>query len=298
MAESIQYFNRYTNRIETERVYGERWLRWMYGQRSGRFGLAIAAKRAWFSRWYGAKMQDASSAGKIEPFISKYGVDVDSMAQRPSTYESFNAFFMRRLKPEARPVAQGLSEAVFPADARHLGFPDLSVVDHVFVKGQRFDIKELVGDGDLAEKYAHGTLLLSRLCPVDYHRFHFPVAGTPSQAEEIDGSLYSVSPIALRRRLDILWENRRMRTAIETPDWGTVLMIEIGATCVGSIIQNFTSGAPAEKGSEKGVFSFGGSSVITLFEPGRIRLADDLLEHSAQGRELYAHMGDVFGVKP
>ena len=165
----------------------------------------------------------------------------------------------------------------------------------MFVKGQQFDIPALLGDAALAARYREGTLVLSRLCPVDYHRFHFPCAGVPGAPRLINGPLYSVSPIALRRRLAYLWENKRVVTELVTPQFGTVLCLEIGATNVGSIVQSFTRGAAVEKGAEKGYFKFGGSSTITIFEPGRVKLADDLVAHSAEQRELYARMGDVMG---
>jgi phosphatidylserine decarboxylase len=92
-----------------------------------------------------------------------------------------------------------------------------------------------------------------------------------------------------------LWENKRMLTVLETPRLGTVLMLEIGATNVGSITQTYTSGMVAARGAEKGFFAFGGSATITLFEPGRVRLAGDLVEQSQIGRELYARMGSAMG---
>src|SRR5438128_1264906 len=77
-----------------------------------------------------------------------------------------------------------------------------------------------------AEKFAGGAMLISRLCPVDYHRFHFPVAGVPGEPRLINGWLYSVSPVALRRRLKYLIENKREVTLIESPQFGTVAMVE------------------------------------------------------------------------
>ena len=82
-----------------------------------------------------------------------------------------------------------------------------------------------------------------------------------------------------------------MLTKLVTEDLGTVLLLEIGATNVGSIQQTFTPGQAVEKGAEKGYFEFGGSSTMTLFEPGAITLATDLLETSREGIELYARMG-------
>jgi phosphatidylserine decarboxylase len=159
------------------------------------------------------------------------------------------------------------------------------------VKGQKFDLPTLLGDATLAGRYADGTLILSRLCPVDYHRFHFPVAGTPTDTRFIEGLLFSVSPIALRKRLAYLWTNKRTLTQLQTRQFGTVLLLEIGATCVGTIHQTFTPGHPAEKGAEKGYFAFGGSSTITIFEPGAVQLAPDLRDHSSRLTELYAKIG-------
>ena len=288
----IRFFNRYTGRAETEQVYGEAWLRWIYGAPVGRLALWAVARRAWFSRWYGWRMDRPASRGKIAPFIAHYAIACDDFAKRPEDFASFNDFFYRTLRPDARPVDASPEAVVFPADARHLGFQNAAAIDHVFVKGQRFDLPALLGDVALARRYAEGAIVLSRLCHVDYHRFHFPIAGVPSAGRLINGPLESVNPIALRRRLAILWENKRVITRLETERLGTVLLIEVGATNVGGIVQTFRPGASVAKGEEKGYFKFGGSSTITLFEPGRVKLAQDLVENSHHGRELYARMGD------
>jgi len=138
-------------------------------------------------------------------------------------------------------------------------------------------------------------MLISRLCPTDYHRFHFPVAGIPGEARLINGWLYSVSPVALRRNIRYLVENKRMITRIESAEFGTVAMIEVGATNVGTIRQSFVPGRPVQKGEEKGIFAFGGSCVITLFASGRITFDADILAQSAQHIETYAKMGDRLG---
>lgn len=297
MAESdvIKFFNRYTQRVEQEQVYGAAWMRWTYCNPFGRLALEALVKRPLFSRWYGWRMNRSVSRRKVLPFIRTYGLDVNEFADPPESFRSFNEFFYRRLKPEARPVDADPDTVVFPADGRHLGFPDASKIDGVFVKGQSFDLARLLDDAKLAEHYARGTVVLSRLCPVDYHRFHFPLAGRPTGHVLLDGPLYSVNPIALRRKLSYLWENRRMLTLLPTKQFGLVLLLEIGATNVGSIIQTYQPDTPVAKGDEKGYFEFGGSSTLLVFEPGRIRLADDLVEQSNQQRELYARVGDRLG---
>lgn len=289
----IRYFNRHTGREETEQVYGEGFLKFTYGHPLGSLPLHAMVKRGGFSRWYGQRMNSPATKAKVVPFISKYGLDPAEFADAPDSYATFNEFFYRKLKPEARPIAD--NAAVFPADGRHFGFQKASDIKGVFVKGQNFDLGKLLADDSLAAKYSDGSLVLSRLCPVDYHRFHFPAAGTPGEVTMINGPLFSVSPIALRRRLSYLWENKRTITKLETPDLGTVLLLEIGATCVGSILQTFTPGKPVAKGEEKGYFAFGGSSTITIFEPGAITLAPDLVECSSRQVELYAKVGTAMG---
>jgi len=186
--------------------------------------------------------------------------------------------------------------AVLPADGRHLAFPDVDRAAGFYVKGSKFTLGELLGDPKLAARFEGGSMLISRLCPSDYHRFHFPVSGIPSEPRLIGGSLYSVNPIALRRNILYLVRNKRFVTLMEAPEFGTVAMVEVGATNVGSIVQSFHPGQAAVKGEEKGMFSFGGSCVITLFMKGRIALDSDIVAQSASCVETYARMGDRLGV--
>lgn len=294
--DAIQYFNRYTQRVEAEQIYGEGFLRWIYGSLSGRLALHAVAKRGFFSRWYGWRMDRAASRAKVAPFIQNFRVDPGEFADAPESFRTFNEFFYRKLKPGARLIAGDARTAVFPADGRHLGFADVSRMEGIFVKGAVFSLGDLLRDHELAERFQRGSMVLSRLCPVDYHRYHFPVGGLATEPRLLNGWLYSVSPIALRRNIRIFTENKRAITRIESPEFGTVLMLEVGATNVGSFEYTFTPNTRVAKGAEKGYFKFGGSSTITLFEPGRVKLDADLLVHTAERRELYARMGDRLGV--
>jgi phosphatidylserine decarboxylase len=294
----IEYFDRHSKQKLIEQVYGEKWLHRIYGSPFGRLILWLAVKRSWFSRWYGYRMGKPKSRQLIPGFISKYGLDVSEFAEDEDSFPSFNDFFVRRLKPSARPISQADDVAIFPADGRHMGFQDLSDLEGVFVKGQSFDLKSLFGSEETAAPFEQGTLIISRLCPVDYHRFHYPLAGKASAPTLINGGLSSVNPIALRRDLSIFWQNKRNLSYLETDGFGRIASFEVGATCVGSMTYGESLPGFVEKGDEKGFFSFGGSSVLTLFEPNRILLAEDLLEHSAQNRELYARMGEPMGILP
>jgi phosphatidylserine decarboxylase len=293
----IRYFDRRKQTIATEQVYGEKWVRWTYEKATGNLLLHALAKRHLASWYYGWRMNMRSSATKVLPFIVDYGLDVDEFAKSPFTFKTFNEFFYRSLKPGARPIAAEGDErvAVLPADGRHLAFQNVDAADGFYAKGQRFDLASFLGDPSLAAKFAGGSLLISRLCPVDYHRFHFPVSGTPGVARLIKGFLYSVSPIALRRRLEYLWENKRMVTLVESPGFGTVAVCEIGATMVGTIRQLYVENKAMKKGDEKGLFKFGGSCVVTIFQPGKIKFDADLVQHGAEGIEVYARMGESLG---
>lgn len=293
--QGIIYHNRYTGENEREKVLGEAALRWIYGTGTGQLALHMLLKRAFVSRLMGWQKNLRSSARGLADFVKEYNIDM-SEAERPVvSYTSFNDFFTRTLKPGARPIC-GEGKIALPSDGRHSAWADAADISGcTFVKGQAFDLPALLGDAALAERYAHGAVVLSRLCPTDYHRYHFPAAGTPAAARRIPGPLASVSPYCLRRRLAWLWTNKRELTVLHTDTVGDVLCLAVGATGVGAICQTYAPGTPVAKGAEQGYFAFGGSTVMTFFEPGRVRPAADLLQNTAAGLETYARMGDVLG---
>ncbi len=146
-----------------------------------------------------------------------------------------------------------------------------------------------------ARRFVSGSMLIARLCPTDYHRFHFPCDGVPSKAKLINGSYFSVSPIALRKKLSILNENKRVITEMETKQFGNVLCIEIGATFVGSVHQTHVPEKPVNKGDEKGYFEFGGSCIVLLFEKGKVVFDPDLVINTEKEVETLARFGESLG---
>jgi phosphatidylserine decarboxylase len=298
----IRFINRKTKTLETEKVLGEALMRLLYESIPGRLALHLLIKRAFVSWYYGWKMNMRHSANKVLPFVVEHNLDTQEFVKSPFLFKTFNEFFARALKPEARPIAPGDEVAVLPADGRHLAFQNVDLAQGFYVKGEKFSLPSLFGENKMPEsqrelslRYRDGSMIISRLAPVDYHRFHFPVAGVPSPARLINGVLFSVSPIALRRNVSFIVKNKRMITAIESPVFGRVLMMEIGATMVGSIRETFPAGMPVAKGEEKGLFKFGGSCVITFFEPGRLLIDQDLVLNTEQGLETYAKMGESMG---
>ncbi len=290
--EPIRYVHRPTGEIRVEKVAGEDWLAWLYYNPVGELALEAVVKRKFLSGFYGRLMDKPSSAKKIEPFVREYGIDLNEAEKQK--FNSFNDFFTRKLKPGARQVDMDPAVLVSPADGKVLAYENIAETDF-FVKGVKFNLSAFLNDEKLAKKYRDGVLLIFRLCPVDYHRFHFPADGRLSELIEIHGDYYSVNPIALRRMADIFWQNKREFVMISTRLFGDVLMTEVGATMVGGIVQTY-KGNFAWKGAEKGYFKFGGSTVVLILEKGKVKIDEDLLKNTQKGLETSILMGERVGM--
>jgi phosphatidylserine decarboxylase len=295
----IRYIDRTTRKEEVEQVYGKVFLDILYGHNPFHRILSAVllplSKISLFSQLYGAFQKSCFSRYKIRPFIDAFRVDETEFLDPVSSYRSFNDFFIRKLKPSARPLAHGSDVAVLPADGRYLVYQNIEQANGFLVKGHKFSLRELLKSDQLAKRYAQGAMVIARLCPTDYHRFHFPCSCEPEKAQLINGPLYSVNPIALKQNIDILSQNKRVITQLNTKQFGTVLYIEVGATNVGSIVQTYTPNEHYDKGDEKGYFSFGGSCLILLFEPSRIQLDQDLIEVSERKLETRGLLGQPLG---
>ena len=296
----VFYLDRKTKRVEQEKIYGGFFLKNFYCPRakiglSLKYFLPFLVKTALFSKLSGWIQKRPFSKRKIASFIEKYQIKKEDFIEPLDGYQSFNEFFIRKLRPESREIDQGEKKAILPADARYLVIQELENNSRFFVKGQTFSLLEFLGCSQLAEKYQKGSMVIARLCPTDYHRFHFPFHCVPSFPKLINGYYYSVSPLALRKNLSILSQNKRMVTKLETLHFGDVLFVEVGATAVGSIHQTYTPLKPYYKGQEKGYFEFGGSTIVMLFEPSRIAFDEDLLKASEDSLEIKGLMGESLG---
>ena len=290
----IKYIDRETGQVQIENVYGEKWLDWLYHNPIGEATLWTIAKRKIVTSLYGDQMEKPASADKIAPFIEEYDVDI-TIAQKQN-FKSFNDFFIRQLKPEARPIVSDSLAVASPADGKILAYENVSSSDF-YIKGFRFNVDSFLDNKELAKKYENGAMIVFRLAPPDYHRYHFPVSGMTSSSNiKIDGDYYSVNPLALRKKAEIFWLNKREYGVIQTPVFGDVVMVEVGATMVGSMIQTY-SGTTVKKGQEKGYFKFGGSTVVLLFEKDQIKIDADLLTNTANGLETTIKMGKQIAVK-
>jgi phosphatidylserine decarboxylase len=296
--EPITFIDRLTGKQETEKVYGQAVLNFLYGPRF--FSKIPAAFLRYllscipvFSKVIGYYHKTSASKNKIRPFIEDFQVDASEFREEVDAFQTFNDFFIRKLKPEKRPIASAKEIAVIPADGRYLFIPHIKHAEGFVVKEQKFDLSTLLQNDNVAHEYENGTMVIARLCPSDYHRFHFPSDCNPSESKLINGYLYSVNPIAVKKNIHIFTQNKRTVCELQTISFGKVLFLEIGATGVGSINQTYHPHQFYSKGEEKGYFSFGASSLILLFPPDSIQLDDDLLANPYV--EIKCLMGQSMG---
>lgn len=288
----IRYVERSSGKIMTEKVMGEKWLIWLYNNPVGQLSLNSIIKRKFISSFYGEIMDSPKSIKKIKPFVKNYKIDLNEVAKQK--FSSFNDFFTRKLKPNARKINRDSNVIVSPGDGKILAYKNVTNQDFI-VKGYKFNVKEFLQNDSLAKKYINGSILILRLCPTDYHRFHFPVDGKISELTKIKGDYYSVSPIAIKKIIKIFCQNKRDFVTIYTQKFGDVIMAEVGATMVGSIIQTYNLDI-AIKGKEKGYFKFGGSSIVLLFEKNKIKIDNDLLINTQNNLETEVKMGERIGI--
>lgn len=291
---AIQYIDRHTGKTITEAPPAEGMLKFLYDNPLGKLTLLPLVKRKFVSALYGGRMDKPGSASKIQSFVDQLGIDMTESIKRVDEFTSFNDFFYRKLKPSARPIGDGI---ISPGDGRLLAFEHVDQVNDFFVKGRRFTLKEFLADQALADKYADGSMLILRLAPNDYHRYHFPWSGKATRSKLIKGSYYSVSPYALASNFTkVFCENKREYCTLQTANKGDILLAPVGATMVGSILSTYTPDSPLQKGDEMGYFAFGGSTVVILFEKDTIKIDDDLLKTTSAGKETYVKMGERIGV--
>ncbi len=294
MSDSPIQFRDREGKVHTEQTPGSGFLRFLYsGNPLGKLGLWLLVKRKFFSVVFGRYMSSKQSISKVQPFIEKYEMDMTPYIIPEGGFQSFNDFFYRKIKPEFRPTGEGM---VSPADGRVLAFQEIADTQKFFIKGSAFDLTSFLHNEKLAQKYHGGSMFIVRLAPVDYHRYHFPCTGKVSADTVIQGDYYSVSPFALRQNLEIFLQNQRVYCIQNCEQYGDVLYADVGATLTGSIINTFTPETVCEKGSEKGYFAFGGSTVVLLVEKGKVRWSEDILKNTEEGFETYVKMGETIGL--
>lgn len=293
----VYYRERKTGHQVCETIFAEQTLRWFYENYFGFQVFKYALNNSAFCWLYGKLQNLPSSSQKIPEFVAKYQINIEDVELPLESYKSFNAFFSRRLKLEARPFAEAKNLFCAPGDGKVLVYPKLFVETRLPVKGSSITLASLLASKIEAKTYIGGSALITRLAPYDYHRFHFPDDGEASSAIKIKGCYHSVNPIALSKIPDLYCRNKRNVTEFYSKNFGRIAYIEVGAITVGTIIQTYTPGSVI-RGQEKGYFQYGGSTLVLLFEPGAIVFDEDLIADSAAGIEVHVLAGSSIGKKP
>ena len=265
-------------------------LRFLYYTRFGGLCLRLINRR-WLSKLVGRHLDGRLSRRRIKKYIKKNGIDMSQYLEED--YKSFNAFFTRRIKPEIRPFDLDPTALVSPCDGKVSAY---RIADDLKfnVKGFDYTVDTLLKNPELAAEYRGGTCLVFRLCVTDYHRYFFFDGGTASGNTFIKGRLHTVQPVALERRR-VFTENCREYTVLDTDNFDKAVMVEVGAMMVGRIVNNVKSGR-FERGQEKGMFEFGGSTVILLLKNGVADVDEEFFTNTAADRETVVKCGERIGM--
>lgn len=291
----IKIYNRETKQYDIEDIAGKKYLEWCYNSTLGENITNIFIKKKLFTKFYGSYCNTKLSQKKIFSYIDDFNVDMSISQKQASDFKNFNEFFIRKLTPEARPIPSETNILMSPGDGRLTAFTNIDINKLVQIKDITYSLKELLGDDPIADKYANGVCIILRLCPLDYHRFHFVDSGVCSETHKIPGHYYSVNPIALEKIQKLFCQNKREWSIFKSENFDDILHVEVGATCVGTILQTYTPNIHVSKGDEKGYFKFGGSTTILFFKKDTISIDADILEQSNLGFETRVLIGERIG---
>lgn len=230
----------------------------------------------------------------IKNFIKTFNINLDEVADTDITsYKTFNDFFIRKLKPELRPIDKECI-GVCPTDGTigHAGTIDAGRL--IQAKGLDYSLKALIGGSDQDTRiFENGKFACIYLSPANYHRIHMPIDGKLIKTIHVPGKLFPVGKKNISNMPDLYTANERLVCFFET-SIGTLCVVMVGAALVGSIhtswsgtidrkvgldIKNYESDdIRYSKGDEIGYFKYG-STVITLWPQNGGDVAKDLQEN-------------------
>jgi phosphatidylserine decarboxylase len=253
---------------------------------------------AWTSRLLGFVGYDSllgSSGAGMRAFLERGGVDLRECVEAPDRLDTARKLFERQIRYwDCRPMPDDPDVAVCPADARIL-VGSLRDASSLHLKGKFFDLEELLGDDrrPWRQAFAAGDFAVLRLTPEKYHYVHVAAAGRVADLYEIPGCYHSCNPGAVVTVVTPHSKNRRVVTILDTDvpngsGLGLVAMIEVAALMVGDIVQRYSAERYLDphpvrrdmflrRGAPKSLFRPGGSTVVLLFQSGRIAFSEDIV---------------------
>jgi phosphatidylserine decarboxylase len=205
--------------------------------------------------------------GVISAYVRHYGVDLGEAAPG-ARYRSFDEFFTRRLRPDARPVDPRPGVVVSPCDAKVYAWGRVPADGRIEqIKGKTYALGDLLGDAELAAAFRGGAQATLYLSPAMYHRVHWPVDGRVRGSWRIPGRLYPVNALAIHRVDGLFAVNRRVVIDLEAEATGRLAVVMVGATNVGRIELVFEGEPPVRRGAELGAFHLGSTVVVLAADP-------------------------------
>lgn len=243
----------------------------------------------WISRAGGFLLETKASAAFIDRFADKNGIDIFDYENKE--YRSFNDFFTRKIKKGRRLIDRSENTLVCPSDGKVTAY-EIARSDMFVIKNSVYTVGSLLRDIKLADKFAGGYAVIIRLTPDDYHRYIYPCDGVKSHDRVIKGELNTVRPI-MNEFTPVFKENCREYCMIRSPRFGDIIQMEVGALMVGKITNHERGKAAVSKGEEKGMFEFGGSTIVLLLEKDKAAVCSDIIAATKQGYEMKLRQGEV-----
>ena len=277
--------------INEKKIYNEessKVLFFLYNTIIGRFILKFITLRV-LSKVIAFFLNSRVSKFMIAKYIKKYNIDIEKCENK--TYKSFNDFFIRKLS--VNNFKSEKKDFVSTANSKITCY-NISEDLLINIKNSTYSIEELIKDKNIAKEYENGICLIYRLNPSNYHRYIFCDDGIQKHIKKINGRLHTVNPI-IYGKYKVFTENYREITELYTNNFGNVIQIEIGALCVGRIINYDIK--RYSKYDEKGYFEFGGSTIIHLIKKNKVKINKQIIENSKQNIETLVDIGEIIGEK-
>ena len=267
------------------------YVRFLYGTNPGHALLKTLA-RPLFSRRAALFLDSPWSRWLIPFYIRLHHISMDSYI--PERYRSFNHFFTRKrnhlcINPDPEPF-----HFISPCDG-YLRVQPITRERRFHIKHIDYSLEKLLRDPVLADRYENGLCLIFRLAPHNYHRYCYPDSGLAVKQVSIPGLLHSVRPAALKTR-PVFLENARQYTVIDSEHFGLLVQMEVGALLVGKI-HNHNDRLIIERGTEKGYFEFGGSTILILAEQEILDIDQLILNASQKGLETPVTYGEKIATR-
>ena len=276
---------------EQKKTKESRSLRFLYNTAIGRIILKPIASRT-FSKIMGRFMDSRLSKPMIKRFVKKNGIILDDFYS--DNFKCFNDCFTRKIKEDKRPIEMDKSTCISPCDSL-LSAYTIDEDTRLNIKDSIYSVADLFENEEIARKYTGGTCLVFRLCVTHYHRYIYLDDCTKEENHFIKGKLHTVRPIALEA-LPVFKRNCREYTVLHTENFGDVTQMEVGAMLVGKIKNHHNDGSH-KRGEEKGMFLYGGSTIVVFLEKDKVELDSAYFEATERGEETDVLMGQKLGIK-